>query len=163
MKAIKCVFCRGTGVDPFELLSPLSVCTVCGGKGKVNVEEPYTECAFCRGTGVHPNTRLSCTVCAGKGVVTFREPKMTCPDCRGTGREHATSLPCLKCGGIGVIVREEGLPQDPTRQRSSSPGAAREAEVSALSSAKAEEGEGFLQDAGVSRRKSAPLSDESNK
>ena len=108
MKEIKCAFCKGKGIDPFELLSSISTCAVCGGKGKVNVEEPYTRCAFCHRTGVYPNTRLSCTVCTGKGVVTFREPKKTCPDCKGTGREHTTNLPCIKCGGIGVIKKSPG-------------------------------------------------------
>ena len=109
MKEIKCAFCKGKGVDPFELLSPLSKCAVCGGKGKVKVEEPYIECAFCHGTGVYHNTRLSCTVCMGKGVVSFREPKVTCPECKGTGQEHLTNLPCLRCGGIGVMKKEKEI------------------------------------------------------
>jgi DnaJ-class molecular chaperone len=112
MKEIKCAFCKGKGIDPFDLLSSLSICAVCKGKGKVYVEEPYIRCAFCRRTGVYPNTRLNCTVCAGKGVVTFREPKKTCPDCKGTGREHATSLPCIRCGGVGVVKKEEEISLD---------------------------------------------------
>ena len=109
MKEIKCAFCKGKGVDPFELLSPISTCAICGGKGKVNVEEPYIECAFCHGTGVYPHTRLNCTVCSGKGVVTFKEPKVTCPQCKGTGREPWGGLPCLRCGGIGVMKKEKEI------------------------------------------------------
>jgi len=40
MSLIKCAFCKGTGKDPFDLLSKLSTCQVCGGKGKVEVKEP---------------------------------------------------------------------------------------------------------------------------
>jgi DnaJ-class molecular chaperone len=107
MKEIKCAFCKGKGVDPFELLSPLSKCAVCEGKGKVKVEEPYIRCAFCSGSGVYPHTRLSCTVCMGKGVVTFKEPRITCPECKGTGQKHSTSYPCLRCEGKGVIKKEK--------------------------------------------------------
>ena len=39
---IKCGFCKGTGKDPFDLLSQLAVCQVCKGTGKVEVEEPPT-------------------------------------------------------------------------------------------------------------------------
>jgi len=38
MTQITCPFCRGTGKDPFELLSELTACQVCNGTGKV--EEP---------------------------------------------------------------------------------------------------------------------------
>jgi len=31
---LKCSFCKGTGVDPFELLSELSACQVCLGRGR---------------------------------------------------------------------------------------------------------------------------------
>jgi len=116
MKEITCAFCKGKGLDPFEILSPASKCAVCGGKGKVRVEEPYIKCAFCHGTGVHPHTRLSCTVCAGKGVVTFREPKAVCPECKGSGQEALTNLPCLRCGGTGV-VREEKISREPEGQK----------------------------------------------
>jgi DnaJ-class molecular chaperone len=109
MKEIKCAFCKGKGIDPFDLLSSISTCSVCGGKGKVNVEEPYIKCAFCHGTGVYPHTRLNCTICSGKGVVTFKEPRMTCPLCKGTGREPLSGFPCLRCGGIGVIRKEEEI------------------------------------------------------
>jgi len=108
MKEIKCAFCKGKGIDPFDLLSSISTCSVCGGKGKVNVEEPYVKCAFCHGTGIYPHTRLNCTICMGKGVVTFRGTRTICPECKGTGQEHSTSLPCLRCGGIGVIRKSPG-------------------------------------------------------
>jgi len=118
MKEIKCAFCKGKGIDPFELLSSISTCAVCGGKGKVNVEEPYIKCAFCQGTGTYPHTRLNCTVCSGKGVVAFREPKVTCPECKGTGQECLTNLPCLKCGGIGVIKKSPGTTGEENISRS---------------------------------------------
>ena len=37
---ITCAFCKGTGKDPFDILSELAACQVCGGTGKVEVEEP---------------------------------------------------------------------------------------------------------------------------
>jgi DnaJ-class molecular chaperone len=148
MKEIKCAFCKGKGIDPFELLSSISTCSVCGGKGKVNVEEPYIRCAFCRRTGVYPNSRLNCTVCSGKGVVTFRDPKMTCPDCKGSGREHVTTLPCIRCGGIGVIKKEEGISQGQSERRSSLKNTAQMTEVNTSNSIKVEEPEGFLKQAG---------------
>jgi DnaJ-class molecular chaperone len=108
MKEVKCAFCEGKGIDPFKLLSPSSTCSVCGGKGEVNVEEPYIKCAFCHGTRVYPHTRLNRTICSGKGVVTFKEPRMTCPQCKGTGREPLSDFPCIRCGGIGVIRKSPG-------------------------------------------------------
>jgi len=108
MKEIKCAFCKGKGIDPFRILSSISICPICEGKGKVKVEEPYIGCAFCHGTGVYPHTRLSCTVCMGTGVVTFREPKITCPECKGKGQKFSTSYPCLRCGGKGIIKKSPG-------------------------------------------------------
>ena len=69
---VKCAFCKGTGKDPFDLLSNFASCQVCGGRGKVEVMEPAIPCAFCKATGVYPHTRITCTVCNGKGMVTVR-------------------------------------------------------------------------------------------
>lgn len=105
--SIKCAFCGGTGKDPFGLLSVLSTCQVCGGRGKVAVREPFARCAFCTGTGVHPFHRLTCTVCGGKGVVpvpTHGERKV-CPKCRGSGKSHPNwNVACLKCKGKGFVA-----------------------------------------------------------
>ena len=103
---IKCPFCRGKGIDPFELLSKLSVCQVCNGREKVTIQEPAVECAFCGGSGVYRNQRLTCTVCGGKGMVTIKEPTETCPACNGRGVVKGGYLPCLKCGGKGVITKK---------------------------------------------------------
>lgn len=70
---IKCAFCGGTGKDPFKVLSPLSNCGICGGKGTVRVKEPYETCGACLGTGVYYRSRLSCGTCGGKGVVTVKK------------------------------------------------------------------------------------------
>ena len=35
MSLIECAFCKGTGKDPFNLLSELATCQVCGGKGVI--------------------------------------------------------------------------------------------------------------------------------
>jgi DnaJ-class molecular chaperone len=100
---LECAFCRGAGVDPFDLLSDRSVCQVCGGKGKVTVRGPFRECAYCDGTGIHLHRRLVCTVCGGKGVVELKGAAVTCPDCNGKGRIFGQYLPCLTCGGRGVV------------------------------------------------------------
>ena len=67
---LRCAFCKGTGVDPFALLSERSTCQVCCGRGEVEDGRPEMLCAFCRGSGVYPGKRITCTVCDGKGAVT---------------------------------------------------------------------------------------------
>ena len=99
---IKCAFCKGTGKDPFELLSSMSICQVCLGRGKVKVTPPTTKCAFCNGTGVYLDKRITCTVCRGKGVVTVPEGAKICPECNRTG-QGPDGLPCLNCRGKGVV------------------------------------------------------------
>jgi len=106
MKVITCAFCKGRGRDPFDLLSELSICQVCGGTGKVEVEEPAIKCVFCKTTGVYPNTRLSCTVCSGKGMATVKGATKECPTCKGTGSTIDSGLPCLECGGKGVVSKK---------------------------------------------------------
>lgn len=109
MEKIKCAFCKGTGKDPFDLLSEHSACQVCKGTGKVEVAEPAIKCAFCKGTGVYPaGARITCTVCNGKGMVTVTGKGATeeCPKCRGAGAAKDSGLPCLKCGGKGVVLRK---------------------------------------------------------
>jgi len=106
-KTVMCAFCRGKGKDPFDLLSELATCQVCGGTGKVEVEESAIKCVFCKATGVYPrNSRVTCTVCAGKGMVAI--PKGTteqCPKCKGTGTAKDSGLPCLGCKGKGVVSK----------------------------------------------------------
>jgi len=100
---LKCAFCQGKGIDPFELLSKLSTCQVCGGRGQVTISEPAIECVYCGGTGIHRDQRLTCVVCYGKGMVGIKEQVETCPDCKGKGVIEGDYLPCLKCGGKGVL------------------------------------------------------------
>jgi hypothetical protein len=64
-----CAFCQGKGKDPFGLLSELSVCQVCLGKGCIPVATPCVSCPACGGCGVAHGTRLVCAVCGGKGVI----------------------------------------------------------------------------------------------
>ncbi len=107
MNEITCAFCRGQGKDPFNLLSELSTCQVCGGTGKVEVEEPAIKCAFCKATGVYPrNARVTCTVCNGKGMVTVKGATEECPKCKGTATTFDSGLPCIKCGGKGVVSKK---------------------------------------------------------
>jgi len=103
---LKCSFCKGTGVDPFELLSELSVCQVCAGRGEVTIPEPAIECVYCGGTGIHRHRRLTCIVCGGKGMVGIKEPVETCPKCNGKGVVKGYYLPCLKCSGKGVVSKK---------------------------------------------------------
>jgi DnaJ-class molecular chaperone len=105
MERIDCAFCNARGIDPFKILSPLSKCQVCWGRGtvSVSVRDKKMTCVYCKGSGKHPELRLTCPVCWGKGVVTVNEPTMVCPKCGGTGKAPESKLPCLRCGGKGVI------------------------------------------------------------
>jgi len=107
MKTVKCAFCKGTGKDPFDLLSKLSNCQVCLGKGEVSIEGPTTECKFCDGTGVQPYTTsaLHCSACGGKGVVTVIKNLKKCSNCDGSGiyPRRPQVLPCPKCKGQGGV------------------------------------------------------------
>jgi len=103
---ITCAFCKGKGKDPFDLLSELAICQVCGGRGKVEVKEPAIKCVYCKGSGVYHNTRITCTVCNGKGVVTAPKGATDqCVECGGTGRAIDSAMPCLKCKGKGVVSK----------------------------------------------------------
>ena len=108
-KVIICAFCKGKRKDPFDLLSKLAICQVCGGTGKVEIEEPAIRCIYCKGTGVYPhNGRITCTVCSGKGMVTVKGATEECFECKGTGRAVESGLPCTKCRGKGVILKKTG-------------------------------------------------------
>jgi len=72
---VKCAFCHGRGIDPFGIMSPSSVCYVCGGKRQVAVEEPLETCSHCGGSGIEPSGYLTCAFCKGKGKVDMRSEK----------------------------------------------------------------------------------------
>ena len=103
MQEVTCSFCGGTGKDPFGIMSSLSGCCVCGGKGVVQIQTPYVRCAHCQGTGAVKT--LTCTVCGGKGFVPASSgPTIVCPECHGTGDDaSAPAMACLKCRGRGWI------------------------------------------------------------
>lgn len=104
LSTLTCVFCKGKGKDPFEIMSRQSTCQVCGGRGKVTVLQPYVPCAHCKATGVSPGSRNVCTPCNGRGAIsTASDGKLVCPDCGGSGRAKENTLSCLKCEGRGVI------------------------------------------------------------
>jgi len=63
---LKCVFCRGKGIQPgSERLS----CIVCRGTGKIQMSQPYDVCKECGGNGRTQSTNLHCLLCKGKGVI----------------------------------------------------------------------------------------------
>jgi len=100
-KKIQCTYCKGTGKDPFELLSAISFCLVCNGIGHVEVEEPFVNCVFCKGSGKNPlGARIPCVVCGGKGNNHFVN-NVKCNKCEGTGKS-SDNLPCTLCGGKGI-------------------------------------------------------------
>jgi DnaJ-class molecular chaperone len=111
-ETVTCAFCRGSGRDPFDLLSDKSRCAVCGGRGRVVIGHPAKSCAFCGGSGVFPRRRLTCTVCAGAGVVTVPEPARVCGQCLGAGRMSGTFLPCSLCGGKGCVASTSRVRSD---------------------------------------------------
>jgi RecJ-like exonuclease len=102
-ETIPCAFCKGQGTDPYNVMSPLSTCTVCDGKCYRRVPVPHVRCAYCQGTG--SGKTYSCPVCEGAGVlVQVPEPTRPCPDCRGRAFEASSGLPCLGCKGCGVVT-----------------------------------------------------------
>jgi DnaJ-class molecular chaperone len=102
-----CAFCHGKGMDPFDVMSALSTCCVCGGTGKVRSPSPAVACAHCQGTGAIKT--LTCTTCGGKGSVSRPVlPPRPCPVCHGTGDDaSAPAMACLKCRGRGYIIEGE--------------------------------------------------------
>ena len=102
---IKCAFCNGTGKDPHDIMSSLSKCCVCNGKGTVRVNADHIPCAHCRGTGSIGT--LTCTVCGGKGVnPSIMGPTEVCGTCKGTGDDVSNrAMDCLKCRGKGIIPK----------------------------------------------------------
>jgi len=105
LEQVTCSFCGGTGKDPFGIMSWLSTCCVCGGRGVVLVPAPRTRCAHCNGTGAVKT--LTCTVCMGKGFVALPEsPIAICSECHGSGDDSsAPSMACLKCHGRGFYAQ----------------------------------------------------------
>jgi len=95
-----CLFCGGTGKDPFNLLSKTSQCQVCNGVGTILLVEPFMKCVFCSGTGKNPlGARVPCIVCKGKGS-NSNTSDVVCIKCFGTGRA-SDGLPCTGCKGTG--------------------------------------------------------------
>lgn len=103
MKWHACSFCRGKGIDPFQMFYADSICQVCGGRGKKCIPEHAVSCAYCQGSGVQPQRRLACTVCGGTGFVGIHEPTGPCPKCHTKGMSAGEYLPCRTCRGKGQI------------------------------------------------------------
>jgi DnaJ-class molecular chaperone len=106
-KSIKCAFCKGHGIDPFEVMSKLATCQVCKGKKKVEIIEPFVDCKFCHGSGVYPTSRLSCTACSGKGAISVQSHNgRVCKSCNGSGIDpvRGAQFWCFECHGTGLLV-----------------------------------------------------------
>ncbi len=102
-QTIRCAFCKGRGLDPYDVLSSRSRCEVCGGRKEVAVPTAHDPCKFCGGTGSYKT--FACLVCRGKGVVAaLEEPTRACPQCQGRAFETSSGLPCLECRGRGQIL-----------------------------------------------------------
>ena len=105
MAEVTCSFCGGKGKDPFGIMSWLSNCCVCGGRGVVRVPVSNRRCAHCRGTGAVKT--FTCTVCRGTGFVSvIPGPCLPCPECRGTGDDASSALACMACRGWGWVPQE---------------------------------------------------------
>lgn len=105
-EAVTCSFCGGKGKDPFGIMSWLSNCVVCGGRGVVLLPVSRRRCAHCQGTGAIKT--FTCTVCHGTGYVPeFPGPLKVCPECQGTGDDASFSaLACQTCRGRGWVARK---------------------------------------------------------
>jgi DnaJ-class molecular chaperone len=102
---VTCSFCGGRGTDPFGIMSWLSSCVVCGGRGVARVPAARRRCAHCQGTGAVKT--FTCTVCRGTGYVPeLSSPLQVCAECRGTGSEASSALACQTCRGRGVVPRD---------------------------------------------------------
>lgn len=106
-QAVPCAFCKGTGKDPFELLSALSRCETCEGTGTNEVLVPFVSCGECLGTGVQPHKRLTCSACGGRGVQSVPASSKACPECAGSGIDPRSEihLACVPCNGSGRVTR----------------------------------------------------------
>jgi DnaJ-class molecular chaperone len=102
-RIVVCSFCHGTGKDPFGILSAMSTCCVCRGKGVLRMDGPYRSCPHCDGSGAVKT--FTCGVCRGSGYIPEAVgPTATCPECKGTGDEHGDpALACLRCRGRGRV------------------------------------------------------------
>ncbi len=100
---LRCSFCRGTGKDPFGIMSSISTCSVCRGSGESLVRGPHRRCPHCQGTGAVKT--FTCGVCRGTGYLPSPTgPTVRCPECGGTGDDKgAPALSCLMCQGHGLV------------------------------------------------------------
>lgn len=107
---VTCAFCRGRGVDPFGIPSPLSKCQICNGRKKNVVSEPFEECVACMGTGAYKHHRLPCAVCKGKGHVLHISGKDRRYGCTPENKEMLdveTGLPCLSAYDLGLAKKHK--------------------------------------------------------
>lgn len=101
---IVCAFCKGKGKDPFGVMYPEAVCSVCHGMKEHYILKPFVNCAYCKKTGVEPGTRNSCLACHGRGSISSHKSNTKiCLRCHGSGMNHETGLSCHDCSGKGVI------------------------------------------------------------
>ncbi|MEB3831534.1 hypothetical protein [Phormidium sp. CCY1219] len=99
---LQCAYCQGTGKDRFGVMSALSSCPACQGRGYHWMTPPVVACAYCAHTGVSPTgTRNPCLACGGKGVHQRSPDAPLCENCGGTGRSRSGHFYCHPCHGSG--------------------------------------------------------------
>jgi len=63
-----CRFCVGSAKDPYRP----TICRICNGDGRVNVEPDCVDCRYCKGSARDPYNPSPCPKCAGMGLVKLR-------------------------------------------------------------------------------------------
>lgn len=101
---INCAYCQGTGKDRFGVMSALSTCPVCHGRGFHILTRPLVPCVYCGGSGVSPTGgRYYCLACGGKGVHHRPKTQQCCSECHGTGiTKGGSGFYCYTCHGSGL-------------------------------------------------------------
>ena len=72
-KVINCARCNGQGLF-LENSGRWSLCSVCGGGGKVEVPKDCLVCPVCRGNGTRGGEEVICERCDGVGRISLATP-----------------------------------------------------------------------------------------
>ena len=105
---VMCAFCKGTGKDPFDLMSPLVYLPGLQWGRAAGVDGPTAALRLLQGQWRPPPFPHGLHDLPGAGQVTVPEKAVTCPGCGGSGSESDhdffdSVLSCTVCGGKGVV------------------------------------------------------------